>query len=121
MSKQKYIDDLNSFLNDGTLRELTQNVCYSVARMTNQEVMESIVGDILTVTVLEKKSNQELAKGAFNLTKFIITMAEKERCLTLLLRESVQQFLELNNNHEYRVKADKLKEAMDFSGIFWDI
>lgn len=93
---------------------------FSVSNMTDLEVLESIVGDIVGATMWEIQTEKTLNFDRVELLKFV-PQEQHLRILTILNEDSfVRNLLADEVNGQLRIDKDKLQQAMDFSGVWYD-
>lgn len=116
--------DPYKLLNDGIIRQLVDNHLFSVKNMSPKELLESIVEDILMVTMWEIQSERKLHFGYTKLVQFLprqlhplIYESLRNEEISGLIEITVTQF----HSKELRIKNNPviLQAAMDYCGVWY--
>ena len=111
-------------LNNGIIRQLVDNHLFSIKNMSPKELLESIVEDILMVTMWEIQTGIKLHFGYTKLVEFL------PRSLHPLVYENLRNpeisgLIEITDSKfrskELRIKNDRaiLQAAMDYAGVWY--
>lgn len=111
------------FLGMEDIWEVVHNDIYSIEKMSEEELRQAIVQDVLGVTMWEKHFGQKLHFGRTQLLRFV---EQKHFWLILnaMQHEEIVHLLDVRNTaeeHEVRIRDDRtiLQAAMDYCGIWY--
>lgn len=107
-------------MNDELMFEVVHNDVFSINNMNDKEVCESIIHDILMVTMLEKEDNVKIDFGQHHLFRWI-KPHQHQRVFREMLNPEIQGLIE-SKNGQLRIKNIKevLQAAMDYCGHWWN-
>lgn len=142
--QEMFVKDINAFFNNEYAWQLVDGDVFSVRYMTEQEVLESIVDDILNVTMLEKTTGKKCFFGFSKLTRFLDS-EWRNKIKVLLNHDSIsglicctpatiehfsasinelllENILKKGSHKQIRIKDDRaiLQAAMDFCGCWYE-
>ena len=114
-----FTTDPVKFLNEKYARQITHSEVFSIVNMSEAEVKESLIDDILSVTMFEKQTNQKVRFDFKELTRFI--PKQIHHIVEHALQDIEIQKLITHIDGEYRINPDtaSLKAAMDFCGCYY--
>lgn len=110
------------FLNEEANWALVDNDVYSVRNMSEKELKQSIIQDIVGVTMFEKEFGYDCYFGLSNL----VVRLDGEYCdkihKLLATDPEITGMVEFVGGKGYRIKNDRetLQKAMDYSGVWYD-
>lgn len=112
-SFKEYLDDYYQW-------SVTHNEFYSVDNMSDKDLEESIIQDILGVTMFCKEFKMS-GKFTVGVLTRLLYNKQARRVVDLLKRKRVKKFL-VHTEDGYRIKDDKktLQAAMDMCGVWYD-
>jgi hypothetical protein len=108
------------FLQCEEARQLVNGEFFNVNNMTNDELMQSIIDDVLAVTIWEIQTGLTLCFDVSELTRFL-TLSQKLRIASLLKNDELNKCLEYKDA-QIRIKTDPytLKSAMECAGVSYN-
>lgn len=112
--------DPQAFLSEMYSRELFDDGIHSTANMSDVEVAQSILMDLMAVSVWEMQTNQSLNFTFEELVQFV-SVAEKGRIHHILSTDVIVQQYLVDNKGQLRVIKDRvlLKEIMELTGVYY--
>lgn len=115
--------DVNVLLNDEDIRQVVHNELWSVDNMTDQELMESIINDILFITIWEIQTGDTANFDFVEFFKFV-TLEHRPRITAMMQRNEIFGLIEEKWSAEgcqLRIRNDHavLQAAMDFCGVYY--
>ena len=115
--------DPSLLIGDDSVREVVHNECFSVDNMDDREVMESIVNDILMVTMWEKQTGE---KTQFRFQELLMHLNgdQWDRVLGLMDNNEISGLISITEGvegPELRIKDNHeiLQASMDYCGIWY--
>jgi hypothetical protein len=116
----KDYSDPEVFLNDEYLFYVVHNSVCSIMNMTDRELRESIVSDILMITMWEKEHNKKVHYG---FTKFLHWLQRDmhQQVLSEMKHDEISGLIDIQAD-EIRIKDRKeiLQVAMDYCGMWYE-
>lgn len=111
---------VEEIMNNPLMFNVVHNDMFSINNMSNREVRESIIHDILMVTMIEKEKNVTLNFGQSQLLRWI-KPTQHNYVLTQMNNEEIAGLIE-NKNGQLRIKYRReiLQAAMDYCGYWYD-
>ena len=118
--------DEKKFLGCEPAFQVVDNSCYSIDNMTDEELRESIIEDLLAVTMWEKQSNQKIHFGFQRFMRFlpIRPISKRERVFAQMHHADIVHLIDHKddeNDGELRIKDNHaiLQAAMDYAGVWY--
>ena len=114
--------DFNVLLNTDVAWEVVDNEVFSVASMNGREIRESLVQDVLMVTMWEKHFNKKAHFTPQMLYHNIATTRLKSRVCTQMANAEVHKLMTISSEGDsIRIKDDPviLQAAMDYCGVYY--
>ena len=108
------------FLQCEEARQLVNGEFFNINNMSNDELMQAIIDDVLAVTIWEIQTGLTLYFDMSELTRFL-TLSQKLRLTSLLKNDEVKKYLEYKGA-QIRIKTDPytLKSAMEYVGVSYN-
>ena len=112
-----------AFLNCEDAFQITDNYVFSITNMTDRELREAIIHDILSITMWEKENNRKLHFGFTRLNRFLPRHLHKRVSLQMK-HDEICNLIQIQRNDsgsEIRIKDNHaiLQAAMDYSGVWY--
>ncbi len=107
-------------MNDSLMFEVVHNDMFSINNMSDKEVRESIIHDILMVTMIEKEEKVTLDFDQHQLFRWI-KLTQHGYVFTQMNNQEISGLIE-NKNGQLRIKDQReiLQAAMDYCGHWYD-
>lgn len=119
------LDEVANFQNEPLSRELCDYSAdgveiFSIGAMSDEEVHQSVIQDILAATMIQKEQGVSLEYDFANMIRFV-DARNHERVIAALHDEEVQSLI-IQENGQYRIADEPtvLQAAMDFCGIYYE-
>lgn len=105
-------------------RTIAHTNYYSIDYMSDQELREAIVEELLNVTMMERKHNFQLDFGYNQLFKFVMRHHYK-RIKAAMQHDEISELMdnkEINGKIQLRIKNNPviLQAVMEYCGVFYD-
>lgn len=103
-------------------RDITDGEVFSARYMTDEELRQSIVADILAVTIWEKQTEQTLEFGCDEFYRFVDDIYLQRRILDQFTHPEIEGLLDIDEDHKrYRIRDQKeiLQAAMGYCGVYY--
>ena len=112
-----------AFLNCEDAFQITDNYVFSITNMTDRELREAIIHDILSITMWEKENNRKLHFGFTRLNRFLPRHLHKRVSLQMK-HDEICNLIQIQRNDsgsEIRIKDNHaiLQAAMDYAGTWY--
>ena len=114
--------DFNVLLNTDVAWEVVGNEIYSVAHMSGREIRESIIQDVLTVTMWEKYFKKYAHFTPQMLFRNIVSIRLKSQVCKQMANSEVNKLMIVcSEDDSVRIKDDPaiLQAAMDYCGVYY--
>jgi hypothetical protein len=116
--------DGQKLLDDKMLRQVAHGHLFSIEHMSDEELRQSIVEDILMVTMWEKEFSQKLHFGWTQFTRFVERRHHKRINEQIRHDEICDLIVEAKSPYktELRIRDDRniLQAAMDYCGCWYE-
>lgn len=111
--------DPEFFLGDEESWEVKMGESFSIVNMSDAELMEAIVQDVLCVTAWEQEMNRKLDFGIEQLLRFVPSQIWREKVVLLLKQGEIKGLFDQNGT-QVRIKSDRavMQTAMDYCGLW---
>lgn len=111
---------VNETLNDSLMFSLVHNNMFSINNMSDEEVRQSIIDDVLLITMLEKGENTTIEFGQHQLFRWIKPY-QHSRVYKQMCHPEISGLIEQKNG-QIRIKDQReiLQASMDYCGHWWD-
>lgn len=112
--------DIDEIMNDPLMFDLVHNDILDINKMSDKEIRESIIHDILMVTMIEKEENVTLDFSQSQLLRWIKPM-QHSYVLAQMNNKEIAGLIE-NKNGQLRIKdkTEILQAAMDYCGNWYN-
>lgn len=109
------------FLDMQDIWSVSHSDVFSINNMTDRELRESVVEDVLAVTMWVKTFAQPLDFKIETLMRFLKSDDQRERVFTALNDAEVKGLFEMNENQQLRIRDNReiLQAAMDYCGNWY--
>lgn len=109
------------FLDLQDIWSVSHSDVFSINNMSDRELRESVVEDVLAVTMWVKTFAQPLDFKIETLMRFLKSDDQRERVVTALNDAEVKGLFEVNENQQLRIRdhRDILQAAMDYCGNWY--
>lgn len=104
---------------DARAWDLRDDEYYSVSVMDDRQIGESIITDLLAVTIYEKERSITVQFTRQDLVRFIKTEAVKRRVSSVLEQAQIQDLIIVTDD-QIRIHPDKMEEAQDYAGVYFE-
>ena len=118
------------FLGMQIIREVQQSDVFSIDNMSEEELREAVIQDILMITMWEKHFQKKLHFSKSSLMRFINDTGVSRVIKALQHTDVVDKiYIQVTEEHvgiktikneEIRIKDDALQEAMDYCGCWYE-
>lgn len=107
-------------LNDVLMFSLVHNNIFSVDNMTDKEVRESLIDDLLLITMMEKEEKVTIDFNQHKLFRWLKPL-QHGRVYEQMAHPEISGLIERKNG-QIRIKDQKeiLQAAMDYCGHWWE-
>lgn len=107
-------------MNDVLMFSVVHNNIFSINNMSDEELRQSIVDDILMVTMMEKEEKTSINFGQHELFRWIKPL-QHARVYNQMAHPEISGLIE-HKNGQIRIKdvREVLQAAMDYCGHWWD-
>lgn len=116
--------DSQAFLNCEETFQLTHGDFFSINNMSDKELREAILNDLILITMWEKQHNQKLHFGFTKMFRFLPRDLH-DRVRKQMKHDEICELIQithLKHGTEIRIKDNHqiLQAAMDYSGVWFD-
>jgi len=95
-------------------------VLWSIDAMTDDDLKEAIVEDVLGITMWEIQTGNKLVFNFEEMTRFLLWNEQHERVAAILKTEQVQRFVEqIEGEYRIRNSQEVRQAAMDYCGVWY--
>lgn len=109
------------FLDMQDIWSVSHNDVFSINNMSDRELRESVVEDVLAVTMWSKTFAEPMDFKIETLMRFLVTDNQKERVLTALNNDEIKGLFITDEQQQLRIRdhRDILQAAMDYCGNWY--
>lgn len=112
--------DFNIMLAEDAAWQVVNNDVYNIDNMSDEELRQSIIDDVLAVTIWEKQTGDQAVFGMDVLCRYL-TEEQKLRVESLIHQHEINPYFDITPT-SIRIKDDRtlLQAAMDYAGVWYD-
>lgn len=116
---QMFVTNPQLMLDEQDAWQVVDGEVFSITNMTDDELSEAIIDDVLCVTMFEMQTGQKLHFDCSTLQRFLKTDELRQRVNSVLMNNP--QMMYFIDGHTFRIRnsVHVLQEAMDFCGTFY--
>lgn len=117
----KSFTNFNVFLTSDFAWQIVDNEMFSVWNMTDRELCESIVEDVLAVTMWEIQKNEQVYFSSNTLVRNLESHRAKAKVLNQIGNPEISKIFDILAGYRIRIKNDPaiLQAAMDYCGVWY--
>ena len=107
------------YAQDEDLREVKSGEIFSIQNMSDRELREAIIQDILSPTMWEIEKNETVDFDMVEFLRFVPNTGDRQRVMHMMWHEEISGLIE-GKDGQPRIKKDRasMQAAMDYCGVW---